>query len=164
MPGSIEVTYKTEITVVQTLGDTSLLPTARTVTHNQMNTLKTLNGSSTPPASVTSKYRQLLSGGAATIDLTAVLSTNGAIVSALGLKMQAIKVKALEDNANPIAIVPGAVNGYVWTGTTPRIDLAGGQEDCKYLNAKAPVVASGAKTLDLAGTGTQGVDIEIVLG
>jgi hypothetical protein len=78
--------------------------------------------------------------------------------------MQILKVKALADNANPISLVPGASNGYVWSGTAPKISLPAGGEDTVFLNDAAPDVAGGAKTLDLAGTGTQGADIEIVLG
>lgn len=166
---SVALTYRSQVTVAETLTDAdgvslSASETNRVVTHDQFNTTASLTSATTPPVTTVAAFRQALTDGAATIDLTALPGTNGASVSGTGLKVQAIKFKALSTNANVITITEGASNGYALAGASWSVALLAGQEFTLYGNDATPDVAAGDKTIDLAGTGTQSVDVIVVLG
>ena len=67
-------------------------------------------------------------------------------------------------NANPITLSPGVSNGYNIGASTFVLPLGSGQEALLYGNAQNPVIGSGAKIIAVAGTGSQTVRLEIVLG
>ena len=163
---SVSLAYLAQMTVTETLGNNTDSSAAlkRVVTHDLFNTTATLNGATTPPATIVAAWKQLLTAGAATIDLTAMVGTNGATINGTGLKVQALKVKALAANANAITVATGASNGYGLAGAATSVTLAAGQEFMFYGNELTPDIAAGAKTIDLSGTGTQGVEIIIVCG
>lgn len=156
--------YVSNMTVVETL--TTNVPAASTpsVTHNGFNTTQNLNSGTTPPVTQVAAFIQLLSAGAATIDLTALTGTNGSSVSGSGLKIQAIKVIALGTNANPVTLKFGASNPYNLMGSAWQVALSAGEEFLFFGNNAAPTIGGSAKTIDLSGTGTQGVDVIIVMG
>lgn len=162
---SVQVTYQSILTVLETL-DSALVPdvSSPVLRHDQFNGSQSLNGSSTVPATVCAAFNKALSGGAGTIDLTAAPGTNGASVDMTGLKVQAILAKAKATNANPITLKYGASNPYNLFGASWQVILQPGQELLAFLNDAAPDVASGAKIIDLSGTGSQSVDIIIVAG
>ncbi|HUX17166.1 MAG TPA: hypothetical protein VMW52_11885, partial [Phycisphaerae bacterium] len=58
----------------------------------------------------------------------------------------------------------GETNGYALLGAAFSVALLAGQEVLIYGNEATPDVASGAKVLDLVGTGVQGLDVIVVLG
>ncbi|KKK95666.1 hypothetical protein LCGC14_2670530, partial [marine sediment metagenome] len=97
---AVEVTYAANCTVVEELtGNTDSLSAAdKEVTHSQFNTSDTLNAGSTPPATKVAAFVQALTAGTATIDLTALIGTNGATVDGSGLKVQVLKMKNLGAN------------------------------------------------------------------
>lgn len=163
---AVALTYATNLTVVETLANnTPSAPDAtRKVTHTNFNSAASLSAATTPPVTTAAFFQQLLTAGAATIDLTALTGTNGATVNLTGLKVQAIKFKALATNANPITIGEGASNGYELLGSGWTLDLAPGQEIVIYGNDATPDVGGSAKEIDLAGTGTQGLEVSIVAG
>lgn len=164
---SIAATYVSQITVVET-GEGVFLGTDNTLTTNGMNRTEGLTGSSGVPVTKYSSFRQALTAGAATIDLTSLPDYNGtpAAVTFLGLKVQMIKVRGKSDNANPITITKGASNGYGLgaAGATFTIPLEPDCEATIYLDDKAPDVAAGAKTFDLTGTGSQVLEVTLVAG
>ena len=161
---SITVTYTSSATVKEVLETNAGSATAahRTVTHDQFNTSKTLSAGSTPPVTRVAAFTQALTDGAATIDLAALVGTNGVAVDGTGLKVQVLKVKNL--GANALTIVPGASNGYNLAGAASKIILGANDEALLLFNDTQPDVASGARTLDLTGTGVQTSQWEIVLG
>lgn len=162
---SVEVTFKTTITNVETLENNVPAAAAdKAVTHSGFNTSKTLNSASTPPATKGNAFELALSGGAATLDLTAIPATGGGTYSGSGLKVQLLRIRNKAANANSISIAVGASNGYELAGSDFKVTLAPGQEFTFYGNDATPDVAAGDKELDLAGTGTQAVEIDIVLG
>lgn len=136
----------------------------RQVTHNAFNVTAALSGSTTPPASLAVSFVQALTAGSATIDLTAMPGTNGATKSGSGLKVVAALFAAPDTNANPITISEGASNGYELLGDGWSVTLKPGQSLLWYGVAQAPTVGGAAKTIDLAGTGSQVLNCALLLG
>lgn len=163
---SVTLAYDSNLTVVETLE--ANVPAAssanRRVTHSLFNTTKALNAATVPPVTKIAAFNKALVAGAATIDLTALLGTNGATVDGTGLKVVAFKAKAPAANANEITLTEGAVDGYALAGATFKIGVKPGQEVTFYGDDDAPVIAGADKTIDMAGTGVQTLDIEIVMG
>lgn len=161
---SVSVTYASTCTVVETLAqNTDSAPAStRKITHSEFDSTATLNADSTPPATTVAAFVQALTTGAATIDLTALTGTNGGTINGTGLKVQVLKVKNL--GANALTITPGASNGYDILGASSSVTLASGQEIMLFGNDAVEDVASGAKTIDLSGTGSQTSEWMIVLG
>lgn len=165
---SVTVNYASTATVTEALavgpGTANPDSPATNITHSGFNTSKTLNGASTPPATKVAAFNKALATGAGTIDLTSLPGTNGAVVTMLGLKVQVMKIIAKSTNANPITLTFGASNPYELLGSTFVITLLPGQEVTIYGNDATPDVGSGAKNIDLAGTGSQSVDVIIIAG
>ncbi|HOD84163.1 MAG TPA: hypothetical protein PKG77_22295 [Phycisphaerae bacterium] len=163
---SVKLEYTTNLTATEVLETNTVSSAAasRTVKHTLLNKAVTLDGTTTPPVTKVAAFEQALTAGAATIDLTALVGTNGAVVNGTGLKVQAIKITAKATNANAITITKGASNGYALAGAGFSVALAAGQEFVFYGNSATPAIASDAKTLDLAGTLTQAVQVVIVMG
>jgi len=134
----------------------------RTVTHTAFNSSHALSASTTPPVTKVAAFKAALVAGAKTIDLTALVGTNGATVDGTGLKVQVIKVKNL--GTNPLTIAVGATNGYDLAGGAFSAQLKAGMELMLFGNDQTPDVASGEKTLDLTGTGTEESEWIVVLG
>ncbi len=163
---SVTLNYTTNLTVKETItaGVPDALAASAVVTHDQFNKSVSLNGATTPPVSVTASFVKALVSGAGTIDLTALPGTNGATISGTGLKVQALKVQALGTNANPITLTFGASNPYALHGATFVMALSPGQEYQFFGNAATPTIGSGAKNIDLSGTGTQSLNVQVVMG
>jgi len=164
---SVKVNYTSNLEVVETLATNvpAVAAGKGDVTHSLFNKSKAgLTGGSGQPCTQVASFAKALSAGSGTIDLTALSGTNGAAVSLNGLKVQFAKFQALANNANPITLAKGASNGYELLGAGWSITLQPGQEVLLDLNNAAPAVGGSAKTIDLSGTGTQGVNVELVGG
>lgn len=122
----------------------------------------TLNGTSTPPLTMVSYQVYTLTAGAATIDLTAVKGVNDVDQDATGLKVQTLIV--YNPSSNAITISPGASNGYALFGSGNDIEIPPGGRMQFYFKNSTPDVASGVKEIDLAGTGTDTIQIGFGLG
>lgn len=161
---SVALSYAAQVTVTETLAANVVAAPSPIITHNAYNGSANLTGSTTPPVSAFAAFLKALSTGTATIDLTSLTGTNGATVVGTGLKVQCAKFKNTSTNANNITIAAGASNGYNLLGASFTLILAPGQEITIYGNNATPAVASGAKTIDLTGTGSQTLECVIVLG
>lgn len=161
---SVAVTYAATCTVAETLANnTGSAPAGtRLVTHTEYNETATLNSGTTPPATICAHFLLTLSSGAATVNLAALTGTNGATTDLTGLKVQVLRVKNL--GANNMVIVPGASNGIDLLGASSSITIYPGAHAMFYLNDSAPDVASGDRTLDVTGTGSQTSEWTIVAG
>jgi hypothetical protein len=133
------------------------------VSHTGASTEKHIQAGTTVPASKVAAFTQALSAGAATIDLTSLTGTNGASVTFLGLKVQAAKFINPVGNA-AMTITFGAANPYLLGGAAFKWILLAGQEILVFLNDASPDVASGAKDIDISGTGTQSLTCVLVAG
>lgn len=163
---SVSVTYKSIVTTEETIDTNTPAVSARfnAITHDGYNSTKVMNASSTPPATKAAYFSKALVAGAATIDLTALTGTNGVTVVGTGLKVQVARFKNPSTNANSIVVTVGASNGYNLAGSDFKVTLAPGQEQTFYGNDATPDVGSGAKNIDISGTGTQALQVSIVLG
>ena len=165
---SISVTYNSQATVVDTLGGGFIDSVDSTVTVNGMNATATLTASTTPPVTAYSAFSKTLSSGSGTIDLTSLPDNNGvaAAVTLNGLKPQVVKLRNKSTNANAITVAKGASNGYTGFGSAFSLTLQPGDEFLWKGNDNSGVtdVGSGAKTLDLTGTGSQVLEVEIIAG
>jgi hypothetical protein len=163
---SVNVAYQAKVAVTETLeSNVPATPTgSRSVVHSAWDSAKTLKSDSTPPATKVAAFEQALTGGAATIDLAALAGTNGATVAGSGLRVQVLRVKAPATNGNPITIAKGASNGYDGLGASFSHTLVPGGEATFFLNDAGGDVGGSNKNLDLAGTGVQVLQVEIVLG
>jgi hypothetical protein len=120
-----------------------------------------LTGSTTPDVTAAAYETVTLSGGAATVDLTA-LTLNGDAVSLSGLKPRAIRFK--NTGANNMTIAKGASNGYDGLGGSFSVTLEPGQAVMFDLGSAGNAVGGTNKTLDVSGTGTDTLQLSAVAG
>jgi len=138
---------------------------ARTVTQAGFNAAqRVLKSDSSPPVTCGALFQQALTAGAATIDLTALDGFNDKAVNGTGLRVQLLRVKNPATNANPITVAKGASNGYDGLGAAFSVTLQPGAEATFLTNDAGGDIAAGNKTLDLTGTGSQALDVEIIMG
>lgn len=154
----------TIVTGKQTL-DTGLTATDsdRTLIWDSINTLKTLNASSTPAVTKFVRFDQALTASTATIDLTSLTGANGESVDFSGLKVQVAKFKNKSGNA-AMTIKFGAANPYNLLGASWTLILPDEGEITLYLPEGTPDVAGGAKDIDLSGTGSEELEVQLFAG
>lgn len=158
---SVSCQYSARLTTAETL-DATPGATAPVVNHDAYDKAFTLFASSTPPATKWAAFVKTLSGGASTVDLTALTGTNGAAVDGTGLKVRAIRIE--NDGANTLSVQAGASNGIDLFGASGKVVIPPGGHVQMYFADGSPVIASGDRTLDLAGTGAQTSKWSILLG
>lgn len=163
---AVTLTYASLLTVIEVL-DTSVPAIAATnnsITHNSFNTSATLNDSSTPPVTKVAAFAQALSTGTATIDLEALTGTNGVTVVGTGLRVIAAKFKNKAANA-AITIAKGTANPYDgWGAAFAGVVLNPGAEVTFYPNNGGADISPTNSDIELVGTGSEILDIIIVLG
>ncbi len=127
---------------------------------------ETLNAGTTPAATKYVSMQKALSTGAASIDLTSLPDTagNAGAVTFTGLKVLKAFLRNPSTNANSITVSFGASNPYNLFGASFVVVLAPGQSIKLHGNNATPTVGSGAKQIDLAGTGSQALDVILVAG
>ena len=121
----------------------------------------------TVPVSVSWEGLIALSGGAYTLDLTALPGGNLPDLDLTGKKVQAIHVRGANDLTGPITLSVGASNGYDLHGSGVGEEIATVEADDEVLilkNDTAPDVGASACQIDLAGTSTEEVSIMILAG
>lgn len=162
---SIKTRYVAEVTTRE-VPDAALAPAVPSVAsplvHSAFSTTKNLDATSTPAVSKCAYLTKALVAGAGTIDLTA-LPHNGGTVDLTGLRVEVLKFKNKTGNA-VMTISEGASNGYEALGNAWSIKLLAGQEATFFLNDAAPVVSGTLKTIDVAGTGTEQLEVSVVGG
>ncbi len=128
-------------------------------------TLTTYTASSTIPVTKHSEGTKLLSTGAGTFDLTQLPGkTADETVNGTGLKVQFAWFRNPATNANAITITFGASNPYLLKGSAFKMILQPGQSDKFFGDDATPDVGGSSKTIDIAGTGSQGLEYLIVMG
>jgi hypothetical protein len=163
---AVSVTYRADLTVVETIGATPALSSAdQTITHNALNRTIPLTASSTPDAELVAETRVTLTAGAATIDLTAIPTNRGGTIDGTGKKVRAFKFRAPSDNTGgAISVAAGASNGLAMAGSDFKYNVGIDCEVQGYLKDTSTAIDATHKTLDLAGTGTDALDVIFVLG
>lgn len=118
-----------------------------------------LNGSSTPPVTLSAESRVTLTAGAATLDLTAIDQGNAPTVDLTGLKVQTITFKAADANTDRVDISVGATNGYEWGGIAASLmSLGPGESLTAHFNETLDDVAVADAEIDFAS-----VDVDAVI-
>jgi len=158
---STALDFTTRATITRTF-DTSVPDGGQAV--SPFDTIVSLDSDSDPDATEGAFGSKAMAAGAATIDLTAFVDSQGRTVNFDTLRVRAVKVRALDANAGDITIAKGASNGYTGFGAAYSETLKPGQEVTRYLGATGDAVSGTVKTLDLSGTGTDGVQITIAAG
>lgn len=164
---SLAVQLTTRVSVVHTLEGELIDPDNDSVTANQLTEDLALTSSTTPPVTKHGGGELTMSTGTGSIDLTAVPGlTSEETVVGTGLKLQALKLRNKSTNANIITVAKGASNGYGLdaSATDWDVTLSPGQEVTFYLDDAAPDIASGARILDVTGTGSQVLEYHAVMG
>ncbi len=170
MSETITLQYRTDVTVEQILAAAttpSAPSTRRRITHSEFNTAKVLTGAGDVPVTKVAGFVPALSAGAATIDLTAVKGANQADVDGSGLRVVAAKFRNKAGQA-AITISKGASDGYDGFGADFSVTLTAGADVTLFAAGDAgengAVVGAANKTLDLAGTGTDELEVILVFG
>ena len=159
---SVTATIASSMPTIETLTDGAISTSNNTVTFNAYDESNALTSGTTPPITKCAFFLGTLSTGALSINLAALSGANGATVDGTGLKVQAFRVKNL--GANTMTFTVGASNGYDLAGAGFSVALAQNQWFMFYGNDAAPDIASGDRTLDVAGTGSQTFECSILMG
>ena len=132
------------------------------------NTARTYNTASTPPVSQHFAVSATLAGSGAqtdTIDLTSFEDVEGIAKDGTGLRVQVVRIVAPSTNTGVLTVGDGA-NGYALFGSGVDQELRPGAEllTSQSVAAQLPLVAAGAKNVDVSGTGGDSYKIQILLG
>ncbi|TVQ59912.1 MAG: hypothetical protein EA379_09535 [Phycisphaerales bacterium] len=167
---TVSLTYRSNLTATETIANNagSLATNGRTVVHDAFDTVRA--GGAAGTTQIVAAFTVAMTAGAATIDLRALTGTNGATVDGNGKKVLYAKFQAAAGNANPITIEAGASDGYPIFGADGEVTLPARatseaiSEVLIALGTSAPAISSSAKEIDISGTGTQAVNVIIILG
>jgi len=160
------------ITGIETLAAADA-PAAATSSGRQLQTggfsvTQSLSGTTQPAVEDAPLVQQVTISGTTTIDFTSAPQQAGRTGDMTGLKVVAAIFKPAADNIGAINIAPGAANPYPLFGTANDIDLAPGQMivigTLAGIDANLPSVSSSVKTIDITGTATDTMDVEIHFG
>ena len=142
------------------------------ITIGKYNHTATLSSGTTVPVTKSSVFTPQLSGGALTIDLTALTDPGGAALDATGLKLQwlmfsngVVTSNVLDAGSNsPVTLTNGASNGYDLFGGNNSLTWPAGAGYGLFFNDKLDDVGSTDKTIDLSGTGSDAFEMTMVFG
>ena len=163
---AVTVNYKSALGAVETLANntTSAPEATRKITHTSFDATAAYAAASSPPVTTIAAGELTMTGGAGSLDLTALVGTNGKVVDGSGLRVQFLKLINKTGNANVITVTEGASNGYDGLGASFSITLApGGEILLKAMDAGGDI-AAGNKILDVTGTGSQVLQYAVVMG
>jgi len=161
---SVSVNYTSKVLTTEILEANMPAAGDKTVQHNGYDTVATASGSTTPPVSKCAFFEKALVAGAASIDLTAMVGSNGAAVDGSGLRVQFIKFRNKATNGSPMTLSKGASNGYNGLGASFSVAVPPGGEVLVRAQDGGTDIGAANKTFDLSGTGTDVAELAIVLG
>ena len=149
--------------VTETLEDDSVAASNQTVLMSGFDQDSgNLNSGSGVPVTHHAQFTGALVAAADTIDLTSLISTNGAVISGSGKKVQFFRVKNL--GANSMTFKFGAADAYNLVGSDWTVTLEQNQYFEVWGNDATPDIGAGAKDIDVSGTGTQTYEATIIMG
>lgn len=160
----VTATILHSLKIVKTLAANVAGITTPDLIYDKLNTSKSLTSLSTPAVSNGTKQEIALSSGAKTIDLTALTDANAGAITLNGLKPVCIQLENPAANANNMTFAAGASNGFNFMGAGGTVVLSPGQSIEIYHHTGGATIGSGAKTIDVSGTGSQTFYFGIVAG
>lgn len=105
-----------------------------------------------------------LSGGSLVLDLTSIPGLNGGPQNGTNMRVKAIKFRNLKTNDDPISVRANESSGYQLAGLDFKMTLLPGQHFLLYLGDDGSVINSSNRALLLEGTGTEVMEISVVMG
>ena len=157
---AVSVSYGFKLTTRETLTSGTVDVSSPVVNHSTYDESGVLNATSAVPATKYSAFLMTLTAGAYTINLASLTGAGGATIDGTGLRVQCIRVKNL--GANSMTFSEGASNGIALSIGTFIVPPSGVSQF--FLNDASPDIASGDRTIDVAGTGSQTAEVTLVLG
>jgi hypothetical protein len=141
---AVTADFKFALTAEETLTGIAGASTSK-IDYSQFEVSGRLNATSTPPATKV-YYGTITATGSSTgtLDLTSLTGPLGSTITALGLKLQMIRLTSLAASAGDFELGPGASNGY----PLPTYAIKPGESVMQLFNDRLDDVASGDKTLD----------------
>lgn len=170
---AVSFSYKFQHSVIETLETGVEGASDADIEHTGFNVFGTLDATTGVPVTKAVVTKQTLSGGALTIDLTAVTGTNGVTVDFSGLKIQhifmvngtAISAGVITGGGQAVQSVgEGAANGYAIFGAGNAVDVKAGQSIEMHFADSADDVAGADKNIDFTGAGSETFFLVLVGG
>lgn len=152
------------LTAVETYEPTAgdVTSSANQLKHDGFDVTETpLNSSSTPAVSKVAYFQQALTAGAATINLTSLTGTFGT-VDGTGLKVRGVLF--VNPSSHSITVQPGASNPHSCFGSASKFTIPANCAVEFWLNDSDSAIGSSSKNWDLSGTGTDALNVGILLG
>jgi hypothetical protein len=159
---AVDATLNSILTTQETLASGVDGASSPTIVYDSFNDSRRLNATSTTPATKVVSRVIALSGGAYTIDLTTITGANGLAQDGTGLKVQVVRIKNL--GAAGMTFTVGASNGYNLLGASMNFTLLANQRATFDLYDASPDIASGDRTIDVAGTAAQTFELDLLMG
>jgi hypothetical protein len=163
---SLNINVQSILQVTETLEGNAPFASSKTVTHSSQNRSLNLAGDTVPPVTKFASKRLALTAGSATLDLTALngWGTNGTNVDATGLKLQLLRIRNPAGNTTAMTLELGASNGYEAFGTAWSLDIpVNGLFHFEFMDG-TPDVGPTAKSIEITGTGSEILEIEMTFG
>jgi len=155
--------------VVETFSTSQQGAGTASITHELQTGTDTLNASSTVPATHVVDKRVTLSGGTATIDLTAApgKTVDGSAITQdlTGLRLQLLKLTAKADNTQRVKFAQGASNPYLLGVTAAFLSVGPGESVLLEFKDSLADVSGTVKTFDITSAmATAVIDVLAVFG
>jgi hypothetical protein len=165
---SVSATIHIGITVLETLtaNESPLFDSTDARIKFSCKDNRVIDANSDPDATIHSDGQFELSptDGVATIDFTDLTRRGGSPIDLVGTQLRAVSFKAPSENAGDITITEGASNGLALFGAGFVVVVKPGQTIAMSFDDDGPIVASGDRTIDLEGTGTDVLQMIAVAG
>lgn len=163
--GVIQAKYSMKCSVVEeiTTGVAGAASAKRQITYDNFDVGGTLLPDGSVPVSKVVATTKALTTGALTLDFTSITGANNLAQDMTGLRLQLLMIANPTGNGS-MNFAEGASDGYEALGNGFDFTLLAGQRILFYGNEATPEVASGAKTIDVAGTGSQSFQLVAVFG
>lgn len=170
MPNTVAATYQTALSITETIPAASLnaANASANVLGNANDLSVLLDSNSVPAPSKVAVGTLTLSGGAGTLDFSSLTELNGVALDVTGGTYKLLAYRFRNKGANQMSISKGASNGLAAALGTLAIILPAltstVPSQVSALLGAGVTVDSTHKTLDVAGTGTQTLDYELLFG
>lgn len=171
MAAAVTAHYDLRLEAEETLAlSQDLVPGETEFTHDTTETTRgTLNATSTPAVTKVWSDSVTLVAGAATLDLTSLTGPAGASVDFTGLKVHLVKLACPSSNTAGITVDRGASNAYNLFGednsSAEQVEVMPGASILVYHgNDKTEDVDATHSDVQLAGTGTEAIEVILVAG
>jgi hypothetical protein len=163
---AFDIAFTQQVRITETVVDDFTDEAADTF-RKELEQVLSLDDASTPDIEDYAIFTVTMTAGAATVNLAALAHIHGGATitkNATGKKVRLLGFLTPLANTGNVTIAKGASNGYAPLGSTYERILAPDTMESQYFKAAATDVASGARTLDVSGTGSETVKMVVAWG